>query len=69
LGGGGGTDNSSGVDVMEEEVKKWIKDNFIKLAKEHKAHCKDSDIDLTSLLIALYSLGISLTKEEKEVFL
>lgn len=54
---------------MEEEVKKWIKDNFIKLAKEHKAHCKDSDIDLTSLLIALYSLGISLTKEEKEVFL
>jgi rubredoxin len=56
---------------MKPETKAWIKDNFVRLAKEHKARCrkKNCDVQLSSLLVALNRLGIEVPKEEAEAFL
>jgi hypothetical protein len=49
--------------------KKWIKENLLSLAVEHKRNCKSSNcnISLMAVRIALEKLGIRLTKAEKEI--
>jgi hypothetical protein len=56
---------------MKPETKDWLRDNFVRLAREHKARCrkKDCGVQLSSLLVALNRLGIKVTKEEMEAFL
>jgi Zn-finger nucleic acid-binding protein len=56
---------------MKPETKAWIKDNFVHLAREHRARCRKRDcgVHLSSLLVALNRLGIKVPKEEVEAFL
>ena len=53
--------------MNKEEENRWIKYNFIELAKQHKAICKDPKctINLSSLIFASKRLGIKLTDKEK----
>jgi transcription elongation factor Elf1 len=56
---------------MKPEIKDWLRDNFVRLAREHKARCRkrDCDVQLSALLVALNRLGIKVPKEEVEAFL
>jgi tRNA G26 N,N-dimethylase Trm1 len=56
---------------MKPETKDWLRDNFVRLAREHKARCRkrDCNVQLSSLLVALNRLGIKVPKEEMEAFL
>lgn len=49
--------------------KKWIKENLLRLAMEHKEKCKNSNcnIALLAVRIALENQGIKLTKREQEI--
>jgi hypothetical protein len=56
------------MDNLEVTERDWIKNNFLELARRHKATCQGCGIWLLSLRIALERLGIQLTHEEYSEF-
>lgn len=52
-------------------TKRWIKDNLIRLAIDHKAKCnnKNCNIQLVSLFVVCKRLKIRLSKKEREAFI
>ena len=50
---------------------KAYKINAMNLARHHKKHCKESDCNVSLLLLRAISetIGVNFTKEQKELFM